>query len=389
MTDAKQANSANSGKLRVGVIFGGRSSEHEVSLMSARSIMSALDPDKYEVVMIGITKSGRWLTGNAALALEAAVSGREVVAETRPAALLPDPQASALMEMQVAGAHVAGLSEVAQLDVIFPVLHGPYGEDGTVQGLLELASLPYVGAGVVGSAVGMDKAIFKAVMEAHRLPVLPWRLILTSIWAQQSEAVLDELEESFTYPLFTKPANLGSSVGIRKCLDRASLAAGLDEAAQYDRRLIVEQGIKARELEVSVLGNDDPIASVVGEVRPRRDFYDYVAKYVSDDSELLIPAPIPADLAEAARSLAVRAFRAIDSAGLGRVDFLYDETMDKLYINELNTIPGFTRISMYPKLWEASGVGYPELLDRLIALALERHRVKVGLQTSYSSAGEV
>jgi D-alanine-D-alanine ligase len=388
MSEAERANSANRHKVRVGVIFGGRSGEHEVSLMSARSVMSALDPDKYEVVMIGITKSGRWLTGNAALALEAAVGGREAVDDARPAALLPDPQASALMEMRVAGSHVASLSEVAQLDVIFPVLHGPFGEDGTVQGLLELASLPYVGAGVVGSAVGMDKAIFKDVMVARGLPVLPWRLVLASTWARQPEAVLDDLEESFAYPVFTKPANLGSSVGICKCLDRAGLAAGLAEAAQYDRRLIVEQGIRARELEVSVLGNDDPVASVVGEIRPRRDFYDYVAKYVSDDSELLIPAPISPELADVARSLAVQAFRAIDCAGLGRVDFLFDESKGKLYINELNTIPGFTRISMYPKLWEASGISYRELLDRLIELAIERHRVKSGLQTTYRAPEE-
>ena len=265
-------------------------------------------------------------------------------------------------------------------------MHGPFGEDGTVQGLLELADLPYVGAGVVGSAVGMDKAIFKHVMEANDLPVVPWRLILAADWHEQPDAILDGLEQDFVYPLFTKPANLGSSVGINKCTDRATLRAGLDEAASYDRRLIVEQGINARELEIAVLGNERPMASIVGEIRPRREFYDYVAKYVSGDSELLIPAPLEPGVSERARTLAIRAYQAIDCAGLGRVDLLLDRDDGHLYLNELNTIPGFTRISMYPKLWEASGVPYPELLDRLIELALDRHREKKRLRTSYEAA---
>jgi D-alanine-D-alanine ligase len=369
-------------RIRIGVIFGGRSGEHEVSQQSARSVMAALNPEKYEVVMIGITKSGRWLTGNVAAALEA---GQDDVA--RPAALLPDPQSSGLMEIERVEARPASLSEVAQLDVIFPVLHGPYGEDGTVQGLLELAGLPYVGAGVVGSAVGMDKAIFKHVMTANGLPVLPWQLVLRSDWAGDPETMLDKLEAAFHFPVFTKPANLGSSVGIQKCHNRESLAAGLQEAFSYDRRVVVEQGINGRELEVSVLGNDAPVASVVGEVRPRREFYDYVAKYISDDSELDIPAHITPEQSEAVRQLAVKAFKAIDCAGLGRVDFLLDRDDGRLYINELNTIPGFTRISMYPKLWEASGVPYPELLDRLVALALERHQVKADLKTSFEVDG--
>jgi D-alanine-D-alanine ligase len=369
-------------RIRIGVIFGGRSGEHEVSQQSARSVMAALNPEKYEVVMIGITKSGRWLTGNVAAALEA---GQDDVA--RPAALLPDPQSSGLMEIERVEARPASLSEVAQLDVIFPVLHGPYGEDGTVQGLLELAGLPYVGAGVVGSAVGMDKAIFKHVMAANGLPVLPWQLVLRSDWASDPETMLDKLEAAFHFPVFTKPANLGSSVGIQKCHDRESLAAGLQEAFSYDRRVVVEQGINGRELEVSVLGNDAPVASVVGEVRPRREFYDYVAKYISDDSELDIPANITPEQSETVRQLAVKAFKAIDCAGLGRVDFLLDRDDGRLYINELNTIPGFTRISMYPKLWEASGVPYPELLDRLVALALERHQVKADLKTSFEVDG--
>ena len=363
---------------RVGVIFGGRSGEHEVSLMSARSVMSALDPDKYEIVMIGISKTGRWLTGDVALALE---SGAPDTAQR--ATILPDPQARILVQIDEGDTQPATMSEVAQLDVIFPVLHGPYGEDGTVQGLLELAGIPYVGAGVVGSAVGMDKAIFKAVMIAHGISILPWLMVLSSDWHRQPEEILQHIETKLPYPLFTKPANLGSSVGISKCTNSLELAEGLAVAAQYDRRLIVEQGIYARELEVSVMGNDDPIASVVGEVKPRRDFYDYVAKYVSDDSELIIPAQLSQTQSDQVRKLAIQAFKAMDCAGLGRADFLLDKQDYQLYINEINTIPGFTRISMYPKLWEASGIGYSQLLDHLIELALERHQEKSMLDTSF------
>ncbi len=365
-------------KIRIGVIFGGRSGEHEVSLMSARSVRSALDPEKYDVAMIGITKSGRWITGDVATALE---SGQLNIAPL--AALLPDPESSDLMELEIVESQPAKLSVVTSLDVVFPILHGPYGEDGTVQGLLELAGIPYVGAGVVGSAVGMDKAIFKAVMQAQNIPILPWKLILASEWREKPEKYIDQVEQTLTYPVFTKPANLGSSVGISKCGNHSELRAGLDEAADFDRRLIVEQGIDARELEVSVLGNERPIASIVGEVRPRRSFYDYVAKYVSDDSELVIPAEIQSDLSDRIREMAIHAFVAIDCAGLARADFLLDKDDGQLYINELNTIPGFTRISMYPKLWEASGMNYSELLDRLIELALERGEEKSKLETSY------
>lgn len=374
----KARDARSSGKLRVGVVFGGRSGEHEVSLMSARSVMEALDPGKYDVVAIGIAKDGHWLVGDAMTALTEGIDEAAT-----PATLLPDPGASALMQLDRQASEAASLSEVTRLDVIVPVLHGPYGEDGTLQGLLELAGLPYVGAGVVGSAVGMDKAIFKAVMVAAGIPVLPWRLLRAGEWQEKREALLAQIEESFRYPLFTKPANLGSSVGIRKCGRGEALEAGIDEAFRYDRRVIVEQGIDGRELEVAVLGNEDPIASVVGEIRPRRQFYDYVAKYVSDDSELLIPAPLEDDVAREVRSLALRAYQAIDCAGLGRVDLLMDRDSKLLYLNEINTIPGFTRISMYPKLWEASGIPYPELLDRLIELALERHREKQNLKTTY------
>ena len=364
-------------KLRVGVIFGGRSGEHDVSLQSAQSVLAALDPAKYEVIPIGITRTGRWLSGDPLTALLARTAAQ-------PATLLPDPGANDLLALELDNAQPAGLTTISQLDVVIPVLHGTYGEDGTVQGLLELANLPYVGAGVVGSAVGMDKAIFKQVMAAAGIPVLPWRLVLATAWTADPEGVLDELEAAFHYPVFVKPANLGSSVGISRCDDRARLRRGLAEAARFDRRLVVEQGADIRELEVAVLGNEQPSASIVGEIRPRRAFYDYVAKYVSDDSELLIPAPLDPDVAAEVRRMAVAAYQAIDCAGLGRVDLMLDRRTGALYMNEINTMPGFTRISMYPKLWEASGVAYGDLLDRLIDLALARHVVKNRLVTDFS-----
>lgn len=379
------------GKIRVGVLFGGRSGEHEVSLRSAQSVMAALDPTRYEVYPIGITKDGRWIAGDAMGAL---TTGR---AEATPVTLLPQPARTTpivppptnqLVPLRNEAGNTSRAATIADLDVIFPVLHGPYGEDGTVQGLLELADLAYVGAGVVGSAVGMDKAIFKQIMAANGLPVLPWRLVTRRHWQSAPDAVLDHIESLLNYPVFTKPANLGSSVGISKCYDRDGLRLGLAEAARFDRRLIVEQGIHhARELEVAVLGNDSPEASVVGEVRPRRDFYDYVAKYIAepgspDESELIIPASLAAEVAASVRELAVAAYRAVDCAGLGRVDLLLDDETGQIYLNEINTIPGFTSISMYPKLWEASGLSYAELLDKLIDLALERHAEKSELETA-------
>lgn len=369
-------------KIRVGVILGGRSGEHEVSLRSAQSVMAALNRERYEVIPIGITKDGRWLTGDPLTAL---LSGDDTA---QSATLLPAPGSSALMELRQSGNQPATLSVITQLDVVFPVLHGTYGEDGTVQGLLELADLPYVGAGVVGSAVGMDKGIFKQVMSANGLPIVPWRLYSKQAWLKRPSAILAEIEAALPYPVFTKPANLGSSVGISKCRNRAELEAGLNEAALYDRRLIVEQGINGRELEVAVLGNDDPIASVVGEVRPRREFYDYAAKYLlppgsEEESELIIPAELAPETSDEIRALALRAYRAIDCAGLGRVDLMMDKDTGALYLNEINTIPGFTSISMYPKLWEASGIGYAELLDRLIGLALARHDEKSALETTF------
>jgi D-alanine-D-alanine ligase len=371
-------------KIRVGIIFGGRSGEHEVSLMSARSVMNAIDKSKYEVLPIGITKEGRWLVGEDIMRMLADGANAPVT----HAALVGEPGQRALVALDdEQGGRAMAAHELTELDVIFPVLHGPFGEDGTVQGLLELAEMPYVGAGVVGSAVGMDKAIFKAVMQSHGLPVLPYRLVLRLEWERDRETVLDAVEAELTYPVFVKPANLGSSVGVNKAQNRDELAAGLDDAARYDRRLLVEQGINAREIEVSVLGNEEPIASVPGEVVPDEEFYSYASKYLNDASELSIPAPISEELSAQAREMAVRAYKAMDCAGLGRCDFLLDKDDGTLYMNEINSIPGFTHISMYPKLWEASGISYPDLIDRLISLALERGADKRRSETSYQPAG--
>lgn len=370
------------GRLRVGVIFGGRSGEHEVSLLSARSVMGAMDPEKYEIVPIGITKEGRWIASGDPM--EALVTGDGSL--SRPAVLLGDPGHRGLMRLEEEEGR-AVLSLLAELDVVFPVLHGPYGEDGTVQGLLDLAGIPYVGAGVTGSALAMDKAIFKDVMRARGLPVVDYLLVMRKEWEADPERVMDRVEGALGYPVFTKPANLGSSVGVSKCHNREGLAQGLTEAARYDRKLLVEAAVpQAREIEVSVLGNDDPIASVPGEIVPSREFYSYAAKYLDEGeraSRLLIPAPLPPEMAERVRDLAVRAYVAIDCAGMARADFLLSGETGALYVNELNTIPGFTAISMYPKLWEATGIPYPELIDRLIELALERHADRARNETSY------
>ncbi len=338
-------------KMRVGVVFGGRSGEHDVSLMSAQSVMGALDGTRYEIVPIGIDRNGRWLIGDG-------IVERMLVGEAGTAVL-------------------PSISAFTDLDIIFPVLHGPYGEDGTIQGLLEMVNMPYVGAGVVGSAVGMDKAVFKAVMVAHDIPIVPWVLLLGTEWRDDTDAVLNKVEAELHYPVFVKPANLGSSVGISKCKSRDELHSGIVAALQHDRRMVVEQGIDMRELEISVLGNDDPICSVVGEIHPGNEFYDYEAKYLAEpgsaaESGLSIPADLPPAIAEHTQAMALQAYKAIDCAGLGRVDLMMDRKNGRLYINEINSIPGFTRISMYPKLWEATGLPYPELLDRLIELGMER-----------------
>jgi D-alanine-D-alanine ligase len=304
--------------------------------------------------------------------------------DSAPVALIGEPGDSTFRAIEPAAGHeTASLRDVATVDVIFPVLHGPYGEDGTIQGLLELADVPYVGAGVVGSALGMDKAVFKNVMISNGIPVLPYLLALRADWEAGPDTVLDLAEKTLHFPMFVKPANLGSSVGISRADDRAMLIAALTDAARYDRRLLIEQGIAGREIEVSVLGNDDPVASVPGEVIPGDVFYSYADKYVNDNAQLVIPAPLDERLTALVRQLAVRSFKAIDCAGLARCDFLLDRDTDELWMNEINTIPGFTSISMYPKLWAASGISYPELIDRLIQLALERHADRARNKTTY------
>lgn len=362
-------------KLRVGVLFGGRSGEHEVSLTSAKGIMAALDKQKYEVVPIGITKTGQWLTGgNIHQQLLDTAAGHPVLEAGGKGEPVTPPVENAL---------ALPISATGPLDVVFPVLHGPFGEDGTVQGFLELVGIPYVGAGVTASATGMDKAVCKDIFRAHGLPIVIHRVFLRRQWQNDREAVLDECEAAIPYPMFVKPANLGSSVGVHKVKNRAELQAGLDDAARFDRKLIVEQGLEAREIEVSVLGNDEPIASVPGEIIPSREFYSYAAKYIDNSSELLIPAPLSQEHTGLIQQLAIMAFKALDCAGLARVDLMLEKATGEVFINEVNTMPGFTPISMYPKLWEASGLTYSQLLDRLIELALERHADKQQSETTF------
>jgi len=373
-------------KLRVAVLFGGRSGEHDVSLMSARSVLAALDPKKYEVTQVGITLDGEWLHGDNTL--DAFGSGN--IKELNRVILPGDPSHSALYELRIPArpkeqqdnvSKVARrdlgevIKKLADIDVFFPVLHGPFGEDGTMQGLLELADVAYVGAGVVGSAVGMDKGIFKDVMRANNIPIVDSLLILRSEIENDMNTVIENVEKLGAYPFFAKPANLGSSVGISKCNSRSDLGEGLLEAARYDRRIIIERGVgKVREVEVSVLGNEDPQASVCGEVLPSREFYSYESKYLDGTSGLVIPSQLPDQITDKIREYAISAYKAIDCAGMARADFFVEDDTLKIYLNELNTLPGFTSISMYPKLWQASGMTYPELVDRLIELALERKR---------------
>ncbi len=402
-------------KLRVGVLFGGRSGEHEVSLRSAASILKAMDRRKYDVVPIAIAKDGQWLSGGAADAMllggdaphslgagkrrstrkahQAAVasvaaallSGDEHGAEDQPAGLT--------LQASATGNGASGL------DVIFPVLHGTFGEDGTMQGLLELANVAYVGSGVLGSAVSMDKDAMKKMFAVASLPIVKHVTLLRGEWSANPKRCTKRIEETLTYPVFVKPANLGSSVGISKVRERAALAKAMDEAAKYDRKIVIEEGVtgtgklkgkgKARELEVAVLGNDDPVASVIGEIVPDRDFYDYESKYDSSSTSVpVIPAKLTKAEAKHIREMAIAAFKACDCAGLARVDFLMEaadsgsKKPPKIYLNEINTMPGFTSISMYPKLWEASGVTYADLIDRLIARAIERHGERCALHFS-------
>lgn len=372
-----QHNERTDRRIRVGVVFGGRSAEHDVSLRSAETVMDALQSAGYEIVPIGVTREGRWLTsGDPMRALQASSplysldSGEQrgrgqVVGAVEELALeaVRSRSPSAVPENGWAG----------DLDVIFPVLHGPMGEDGTVQGLFELAGIPYVGAGVMSSSVAMDKSISKLLFMQAGIPQTSWLSLLRHQWQADPERITSDIEEQLGYPCFVKPANLGSSVGVSKVHGPDELEAAIAEAGRHDRKILVERAVEARELEVSVLGNDEPVASVVGEVLPGHEFYDYEAKYVDDSSELEIPAKIPEETADEVRDIAVRAFQVLDCSGMARVDFFLCRATGRVYLNELNTIPGFTAISMYPKLWEASGLPLPELVARLVELAVERY----------------
>jgi D-alanine-D-alanine ligase len=360
-------------KLRVGILFGGRSGEHEVSLTSATSVLKALDPDKYEVVLIGITRDGGWRWGAPAGEADAKAL-RDVLDQGKPVTPSVDPSHPGLVPLDSPSSSAGSGGNV--VDVIFPVLHGTFGEDGTVQGVLELAGIPYVGAGVLGSAAGMDKDVMKRLFRDAGLPVVPWVLALRGEWEREPARVRRQIEREIGYPLFVKPANLGSSVGISRVAQARKLAAALDLAAEYDRKILVEKAVDAREIECSVLGNDRPQASVPGEVIPVNEFYDYEAKYIKEGSELIIPAKLTPRQTKQVREFSIRAFQAIDGAGMARVDFLLDRKTGKVFVNEINTIPGFTPISMYPKMWEASGIPYPKLVDRLIELACERQQEK-------------
>lgn len=357
-------------KLRVGLVYGGRSVEHEVSIQSATSILRNLDPSRYAVWLVAIDHDGRWRLGAPGTSLETAL------ARGIPVQLPANPETNALQPLGVAAEGVA-------LDVLFPIVHGHGGEDGTLQGLLELAGLPYVGSGVLGSAIQMDKEVSKRLLEQAGVPVCPWRVVHESELARDARGLALRLVDELGLPLFVKPANSGSSVGIAKVKEAKALGRALAEATRYDTKLLVETGLDAREIEVAVLGNEEPEASVPGEIRPRREWYDYEAKYVDESTELLVPAPLSDEETERVRDLALRAFRALEGSGLGRVDFLMERATGAFYLNELNSLPGFTEVSMYPRLWEASGLPYPQLLDRLIELALARQRRRSKLETLF------
>ena len=386
-------------KIRVGILFGGRSGEHEISLLSAASVFNAIDKQKFEVVPIGITKEGRWVTAGDAERLLAgkgaegerqlragdpeATAGAAVLQNGEAVVVPPEPHKPgvAMAPFQTAVPVRRAADRAINVDVIFPVLHGTFGEDGTVQGLLELADIAYVGAGVLGSAAGMDKDVMKSLFRAAGLPIVKHVTILRSEWELNRKRVQNQVERSLKYPVFVKPANLGSSVGISKAHHPKELPPAIDEAARFDRKIVIEQGVggkknKAREIECAVLGNDTPEASIAGEIVPAAEFYDYSAKYLDEGSQLIIPAKITKSEMKKVQQLAISAFRAVDCSGLGRIDFLMDPKTRKIYLNEINTMPGFTSISMYPKLWAATGVAYPELIERLIRLGIDRHQEK-------------
>jgi D-alanine-D-alanine ligase len=368
-------------KLRVAVMFGGRSGEHAVSLMSAKFVLDMLN-DRYAVTQVGITQAGAWMVGGDVLgAFNAGQAGK-----LQPAALLGDPTRPGLkmITMKNGAEQLQALSDV---DVVFPVLHGTYGEDGTLQGLLEMAGVAYVGAGVLGSSVGMDKGVFADVMKANDIPAADGVVLLRREIESDMDAAVAKCEAVSKYPLFVKPANLGSSVGVSKVSSRSDLVEGLMYAAQYDRRVLVQRGYNAREIEVSVLGNDEPQASVCGEIVPAAEFYSYEAKYHDDRSVAHIPADIPAEASEQIRALAIKAFKACDMAGMARADFFLDKDSGEILINEINTIPGFTSISMYPQLWKASGLSGEQLVDRLIELAVERRAERAAMVTEYTRGG--
>jgi len=355
-------------RLRIGVLFGGRSGEHEVSLASAASVIRGLDPNKYEAIPIGITKEGHWLIGAGAQKMlpEVLRGGQRVM-------MTADPTDASLVPLDGSG-RSGGVGQ--RLDVVFPVMHGTFGEDGTIQGLLDLAGLPFVGAGVLGSAIGMDKDVAKRLLQVAKIPVVPWITVHRHEWERGPKEIQKAIEKKFKYPVFVKPATLGSSVGMTKVHSRAELAPALNLASEFALKILVEKAMVAREIEVSVLGNSDPKASIPGEIVPHREFYDYAAKYLEEGTQLLIPAKLKPAQVKKVQALAVAAFRALELSGMARVDFFLEKRGGKLFLNEVNTIPGFTSISMYPKLWEASGIPFRQLIDRLIELALEQHREK-------------
>jgi D-alanine-D-alanine ligase len=369
----------NKKRLRVGVLFGGRSGEHEVSLASAASVIRGLDPDKYEALPIGITKEGHWLIGVSAQKMlpEVLKGGQRVM-------MTADPSDAVLVRLDGSGGG-------QRVDVVFPVMHGTFGEDGTIQGLLDLAGLPFVGAGVLGSAIGMDKDVSKRLLQVAKIPVVPWITVHRHDWESHPHDIQTAIEEKFAYPVFVKPATLGSSVGMTKAHSREELAPALNLAAEFATKILVEQCIVAREIEVSVLGNHDPKASVPGEIVPHREFYDYAAKYLEEGSQILIPAKLKPGQVKKIQKYAVDAFRALELGGMARADFFLEKEGGKIYLNEVNTIPGFTSISMFPKMWEASGLPFRELIDKLIELALEQHaekaRTKYQIELPAGSSG--
>jgi len=368
-------------KLRVGVIFGGRSGEHDVSLRSAESIISAMDKSKYEVVPIGITNEGRWLvSGNATALLPQAVMASN---SHQQVAIIGDPTRQGLTRLEEGEQALSS----EPLDAVFPVLHGTYGEDGTIQGLLEMAGVPYVGCGVLASATGMDKVAMKQLFERDGLAVVEYEWFLRSSWEAGPEVVIERISQSLGFPVFVKPANLGSSVGISKATNEKDLRDAVNDAARYDRKIVVERAVDGREIEVSILGNEHPIASLPGEIIVGHEFYDYEDKYIDSASRTDVPAKLPLSIIEQIQRDGIRAFKAIDGSGLARVDFFVESGTGRVIINEINTMPGFTSISMYPKLWEASGIPYSELIDRLIQLAIERHGDKSRNLTSYKPRG--